>query len=541
MSRVWSVLAAGAIAIVVAGCSTGQPGDTFAPASGATMLAIALPEVHSERASIDWASEPNLLSSATRSVSGSIGTRRFGPVALSPAQPFCQTESTGLACTLAISAVPGLAQKLQLTTYATANGKGPALAVGTTTLAVHRGRNDVAVPLFGLAQQIAVRPRSNVVRQGNWQPEPLVIYGIDAAKAAIPAVSVLNRRGTASVDAVNVTLSGFLNATVRAPSGEPLTCCGIAGPTFAYDGLHAGRETFTAQAPGYASYSTHLTVLPGSNAPATIVLASTYADDPGSSYIDFVEQFSANAAGNAMPVRSFVPPASGKLGGEDSEGDVWIGGTHLSNTGSVLGRVAVPERTENVAVDGDGNLYAASPCGVYEYPAGRYGAPKPLRHIDFPNCNADDDLAVDRNGDVFISFPGASPSQGSEIHEYAAGSSSGTVKPIRRIAAPASSGSTFIGLDTDAAGNLYALNVATLAYQLLKFAPGSTAGQVLLNDSMGAFAVDDRGGIYASVSSGSPTTASLEYFPPGARTPAQIISGSATRMSGVSKIVVPRT
>ena len=146
---------------------------------------------------------------------------------------------------------------------------------------------------------------------------------------------------------------------------------------FAYDGLHAGHETFTARAPGYPSYSTHLTTLPGSNAPATIVLASAYADDPGSSYIDFVEQFSANAAGNAIQVRSFVPPAAGKLGAEDLDGNFWIGGTHLSNTGKILGRVAVPERTENIAVDGDGNLYASSPCGVYEYPAGVYGAPEP--------------------------------------------------------------------------------------------------------------------------------------------------------------------
>ena len=538
MSRARSVLAAGAFAIAMAGCSAGQPGETFAPNSGATMLAVALPAIHPEHASIDWASKPNLLSSATRSISGSIGTRKFGPIVLSPSQPFCQSDGPGLACTLEIAAVPGPAQKLKLATYATTNGKGPVLAVGTSTLSVHRGRNDVVPALFGLAAQIAVRPQADVVRQGSWQPVPLVIYGIDAAKAAIPAVSVLNRRGTASVDAVKVTLTGFLNATAGTPSDSPLTCCGIAGPVFAYDGLHTGRETFTARAAGYASYSTRLTVLPGSRAPATIVLASTYADDPDSSYIDFVEQFSANATGNAMPIRSFVPPASGKLGGEDFEGNVWIGGTHLSNTGSVLGRVAVPEHTESVAVDGDGNLYAASPCGVKEYPAGRYGSPQPIRHIDFPNCNANDDLAVDRSGNIYISFPAALSSQTSEIHEYAAGSSSGILKPVRKIF---SINGTFIALDTDAAGNLYALNVATLVYQLQKFVPGSTNGQVLLTDSIGAFAVDDRGGIYASVSSGSPSTASLEYFPPGARTPAQIISGSATRMSGVSKIVVPRT
>jgi hypothetical protein len=538
MSRARSVLAAGAFAIALAGCSAGQPGEVFAPNSGATILAVALPAIHPERAPIDWTSKPNLLSSATRSISGSIGTRKFGPITLSSSQPFCQSDGPGLACTLEISAVPGPAQRLKLATYATTNGKGPVLAEGTSTLSVHRGRNDVVPALFGLAAQIAVRPQAAVVRQGSWQPVPLVLYGIDAAKATIPAVSVLNRRGTATVEAVKVTLSGFLNATAGTPSDAPLTCCGIAGPVFAYDGLHSGRETFTARAAGYASYSTRLTVLPGSKVPATIVLASTYADDPDSSYIDFVEQFSANASGNAMPIRSFVPPASGKLGGEDSDGNVWIGGTHLSNTGSVIGRVTVPEHTESVAVDGAGNLYAASPCGVKEYPAGRYGSPQPIRHIDFPNCNANDDLAVDASGDVYISFPSALPSQTSEIHEYAAGSSSGILKPVRKIF---STNGTFIALDTDGAGNLYALNVATLAYQLQKFSPGSTAGQVLFTDSIGAFAVDDRGGIYASVSSGSPSTASLEYFPPGARTPTQIISGSATRMSGVSKIVVPRT
>ena len=217
-------------------------------------------------------SKPNLLSSATRSISGSIGTRKFGPIVLSPSQPFCQSDGPGLACTLEIAAVPGPTQKLRLATYATTNGKGPVLAAGTSTLSVHRGRNDVVAALFGLAAQIAVRPQADVVRQGSWQPVPLVIYGIDAAKAAIPAVSVLNRRGTASVDAVKVTLTGFLNATAGAASDSPLTCCGIAGPVFAYDGLHTGRETFTARAAGYASYSTRLTVLPGSKAPATIVI-----------------------------------------------------------------------------------------------------------------------------------------------------------------------------------------------------------------------------------------------------------------------------
>jgi hypothetical protein len=502
------------------------------------MLSIALPVIRAEQAPIDWASKPNMLSSATRSVSGSIGTRKFGPIVLSATQSFCRNDANGLACSLQISALPGSGQTLQLSTRATANGKGPVLAAGTSTLDVHRGRNDVVPGLFGLAQHIAVRPQSAVVRQGSWQPEPLVIYGIDAANATIPAVAVLNRRGTAPVDAVTVKLSGFLNATAASSTGEPLVCCGLAGPVFAYDGLHSGRETFTANAAGYASYATHLTVLPGSNAPATIVLASTYSDDPGSSYIDFIEQFSTNASGNAMPVRSFVPPASGKLGAEDAAGNVWIGGTHLSNTGAVLGRVAVPEHTESVAVDGDGNLYTAAPCGVNEYPAGRYGTPNPIRHLDFPNCKANDDLAVDRDGNIFISFQAASPAQTSEIHEYAAGTASGYVKPVRTIFA---ADGTFIGLDTDGEGNLYALNVAATAYQLLKFSPGSTAGQVLLTDSIGAFAVDDRGGIYASVSSGSPNSASLEYFPPGARTPAQIVSGSATRMSGVSKIVVPRT
>ena len=47
MSRAYSTLVAGAVAIAMAACSAGQPAQTFAPGTGATMVAIVLPAIHS--------------------------------------------------------------------------------------------------------------------------------------------------------------------------------------------------------------------------------------------------------------------------------------------------------------------------------------------------------------------------------------------------------------------------------------------------------------------------------------------------------------
>ena len=141
---------------------------------------------------------------------------------------------------------------------------------------------------------------------------------------------------------------------------------------------------------------------------------------------------------------------------------------------------------------------------------------------------------------IFVSIDG-SAGVPAGIIEFAAQAGSGITAPIRTIAAPFGGGHDIVGLDADASGNLYALDVSGSSTTLLQFAPGATVGKALLPGvAIQTFAVDDGGGIYARVYAAT-ESASLEYFPPGSNAPVQIISGSSTQLFAVGAIAVPRT
>jgi hypothetical protein len=554
MSRIPRFVSFLVLAIALASCGAAQPGASLVPAmpiaasatrasKGVAPLTIALPTIQAAGSTIDWSSKPNLLSQATRSISGSIGSRPFGPIALSASQAGCAAATGGLSCAISVHAPAGRAQSLVLWTYATTNGIGKPLATATATLNIYRSQKNYAAPaVYGIARSVGVRARDAVVHQGAWLAEPLLVYGIDAARQTIPSTAVVDGTG-APVESVSIKLSGFVNETITGDDGN-YSCCGIIPPIFAYDGLALGTETFAAQATGLPARTNTLKALPGPATPlATLITSSSYHATPY--YVSFVGAFASNANGNAAPLRTFVPAAGGQAFGEDAEGNFWVGSTHYSNAGKVLGTVALPAQTSAVARDKAGNLYALSTdpahCAAYEYRAGRYGHPAPIREIDFSNCDSAN-LTVDDAGNVYISIDSQTYGQpNAEIFEYAARSGSGTVAPMRTITSPSTGYNAFSGLATDAAGNLYALYVGSTPSQLLEFAPGSTTGTPLLAGvSVQSFAVDDAGGIYARVYS-APGTGSLDYFPPGSSTPAQVIVGSATQLYDVGAVVVPRT
>ena len=376
MSRFRSFLAVGVLTAALAGRSAGGGGNAFVPPgayTGAATVTLTLPAVVPAGRSIDWASKPNLLSSATRSVSGSLGRHAFGPIALRPSQHGCRAASAGLVCTIALSARAGQNQHLRIATYATTNGTGAVLAAATVSLDLVAGRNDVQPPVYGLAQRIAVRPSSNLVHQGSWQPTQLVIYGIDAAKAPIPSVTVLNQTGSAQVGDVAVTLSGFLNASVNAPDGTPLACCGIAGPIFAYDGLAYGPRNLHRASLRLSAFF---------DAPDGTAGFERAGDDRGRQhlrrfvdlgFIDFTEEFASNARGNAAPVRAFIPAADGKLAAEDAQAPAKVPPVKPSD------RSRFPRTRKPLRSIARGISFAATRCSVYEYPAGCYGKLQPPR------------------------------------------------------------------------------------------------------------------------------------------------------------------
>jgi hypothetical protein len=544
-------------AIALASCGAGHGGSDFVPspaapatsqtrASGAhASLTIALPAIQPAHSAIDWASKPNLLSPATQSVKGTVGSRKFGPIVLSALQRGCESTGSGLSCSIVVDAAAGRAESLHLETYATASGTGTPLATSTETIDVYAGQaNFVSPPVYGIAQQVAVRAQDGAVHQGTWAPEPIVTYGIDAAKQPIPSTAVLDRKGSAQITTIAIALSGFVSETLSDAYGERYACCGIIPPIFAYDGRHTGTETFTARAPGYPAYSTQLRVLPGSLALGTLITQSSYSDSPN--YVSFVEQYAANARGNAAPIRSFIlPEGSGAPFGEDAKGRFWVGNTQFSNLGKALGSLGATAGQTAVARDSHGNVYAIQTpangrCAIAEFPAGRYQT-APVRRIDLACPSGISNLTVDRNGTIFAALPAIAP-QTATILAYAPGTGSGSIAPTQRIVFPsAGTGQTFAGLDTDAAGNLYVLANAGGRFTLLEFAPGSTIGTPILTGvSVQSFAVDDAGDIYARIYQ-APGPGSLDYFPAGSSTPTIVIGGSATQLYDVGPIVIPRS
>ena len=247
-------IVASLFALALAACGSSRVSGGFVPpaapdqrlstdaSAGPVTLTITLPAIQPQNARVDWASGPNLLSAATRSVTGMVGTHAFGPVALSTSQTGCEATSGGLGCTFSIRVPSGDNQRLQLQTHASKNGTGPALATATLTLNVRPGAERFAAPhVFGIARRIAAGPLDATVHQGTWQPVPIVVYGVDAAKAPIPSAAVVDRSDARIESVAAVTLSGFVNATLKGSDDAPIACCGITDRTFSYDGLHAGR------------------------------------------------------------------------------------------------------------------------------------------------------------------------------------------------------------------------------------------------------------------------------------------------------------
>jgi hypothetical protein len=542
MSRALPIVAACILAIALAACGSPRSNTGFVPgvadggnsssgrSASSVRLTITLPAISKQNAPIDWASNPNLLSAATRSVAGSIGTRSFGPIGLSP--DGCEAASDGLSCAFSVTANAGKHQQVHIRTYATVNATGPVLASANVLLDVTAGKHRfTAPPMVGIARSLVAQPLDGTVRRGTWEPVPIAVYGIDAAKAPIPSHDLVDRHGNPVTGIDGVKLAGFVNETIAGSNGADLACCGGIVATFAYDGLRTGHETFSVVAKGFQSQPSALKAVNGPGAIATVVTGSSYSNSP--SYVSFIVQYAAGASGNVPPVRSFVPPnGSNRPFGEDERGTFWVDGTHFANDGSILGTVALPAHTSALARDVAGNLYAATACAIFEYPAGHYGKPAAIRQVRYPQCGSPTDLAVDSNGTIFVSLEDRGNVL-SEILEYGTSDTA----PARIMHVPA--GHNVTGLDTDSHGNLYVLDVIDTHAKLLQFAPSARRGRPLLNGiAIQTFAVDDDGGIYARVY--SDPGGSLEYFAPGASVPSQIISGENTQLYDVGPITVPR-
>jgi hypothetical protein len=530
-----------ALAFTVAACSSGsstlspaaglpsaRTAQHGAPATGGATLVITLPLIQQVDDPFSW--EPpvvNRLSSATGSISGTVGTSKFGPIALGSGAPACGAATPGgpLKCVITVNAPLGT-ESLTMNTYATGKIKAP-LATGTQSVQVFSGTNYATATLAGIARRVATIIEGTL-RQGAFTTPPILAYGIDAAGRPIPGSISQGLQ-------IGVQLTGFqtisLSRTCNYGDCRPTYCCGIIS-TFPYDGLATGRETVrTTSTASYNPVLTYATVQPGNTALATLLVQQTVAQSRDS-FPTLLMQFAQNAAGNTAPAR--VVETSGVFA-EDASGDYWAGSTHYSNLGAKLGSVNVGNYGPS-AIDAQGHLYSTiQGCGFSEYPANSYGTLKPTRTV---TCTGDaTGFTVDAAGDVYLSFEYANGA--ATILEYGP-SGSGSVPPIRTITTQTGGYASYQQLATDASGNLYAHMFGSSG--LFEFAPGATIGRQLFPSlSVLAFAVDNAGDVYVAAEGSSKGPFSLEVFAPGSTTPARVLSGSAARLGdGISAIVVPR-
>jgi hypothetical protein len=531
--------------------ASGSSASVVAPAAarlpnGATALAITLPPIQPKGSAIDWSALPNSLSSATESVSGTIGKKAFGPIALSSSESSCQTSSTGLVCTVTVNAAAGTNVPVDIATYGKKTGTNDKLAIGTTTLSIFKGQSNVVKPaMSGIARSIGMSPQQTSLTQGFVANDRLAIYGVDAAKHAIPSSSIVDASGAVQKK-FDIAFSGPVSVpkSTHGCRRSEAQCWGYVR-SFVYDGLQSGTETIVVSVKGFPDATESVNVLPGTATLAPLLTQGSLTvpslvPDGQPKVLSFISEFALDATGNVAPTRTFIQGFAPSYG-EDSKGNFWEGATHLSNRGAVLGTVAVAPGYQPVYVDAKGHLYAFSTnpdqCTLNEYSRGADGATKLLRQITMGSCqDSGISIAVDRAGDVFTSLSAASP----EVNEYPP-TGSGALSPTRTIPVTSTAYAS-VGLDTDASGNLYVLTSSdngTVQWQLSQFAPGATTGtQRLGGTNVQNFAVDDAGDIYGCVTTGG--AYALVYFQAGSDTPSRTISGSNT-MLNCDPILVPRS
>ena len=297
--------------------------------NGATTLAITLPPIQPKGVAIDWVSLPNSLSSATESVSGTIGKKPFGPIALSSSQSNCQTSNAGLVCTVTVPAASGGDVVIDVATYGKKTGANDQLATGTVTQSIFRGQSNAVKPaMVGIARSFGVSAQQRTLTQGFVVNDRLAIYGVDAADHPIPSNSIVNADG-----AVEKTFEIGFSGPVNVPKREH-KCdrrakeCRSWGyvDSFVYDGLQSGTETITVSTKGFPDAIESAKVVPGTSIVAPLLTRGTIGGQPKT--LRFISEFQLDANGNVAPSRTFLPNFAPSYG-EDSKGNFW-GRRHAS-------------------------------------------------------------------------------------------------------------------------------------------------------------------------------------------------------------------
>jgi hypothetical protein len=480
-----------------------------------------------------------LLSSGTRTISGTFGKVTFGPLDISAGSKNCQAAAGGRTCTIQVP-VPAGTSDLRLLTYGAQASFGPLALMGKTRVLIRPGVLNYAPPLrwFGIAHKVKITATPRTLTQFKPSQSILTIYGIDGSEAPIPESGL-----------VDASSAGFSTTTVATGAYKQSPDVKNFTPfTWTYDGRFAGTETFTTT--GYvrkkavATASVTLTITPGNSSSIGQILAASVAF-PGSSDVSIVE-FTNAALGNVDPLRNVQGVAAPY--GMQSDGSFWMLTNRYDTIGDVLGRIAPPKPGQVAtasAVDAAQNEYVAyepandNACSqdlhIYVFAANSYGKTTTRDIQSTLGCSASD-LTVDGAGVMYAYIPPSFYGKAAgTVYEFAP-NTSGNVPPERTI--PDIFLANLVG---DKAGNLYALYSATASgtpSNLVVFAPGATTWKpVLPGVTVSAFTLDSKGNIYAEVPVSS-TAFQVEVFPAGSTTASRVIGGSKTTLTIPAGIAV---
>jgi hypothetical protein len=485
---------------------------------------------------------PTRLSSATRSVSGTFGSSKIVPVALTPTTPGCTLEGDGLYCSVTI-VVPAGTALLTVSTYASPDGTGKPLATASEQVSVVTGSRNYATPKtwIGLAASYKLAFTKKIFQQGVPSSTVISFYGIDAGGAIIPSNDVGEAGG--KLAKAQLQFAGAYPQKIALPKNLPFTSV-----TFAYDGRLAGSTTVQAISAAPKSDSIYATSTlqfkQGATGAGQLFVQGTGAtqDDPS-----LLLEYAASAAGNAAPLRAYT--MHGAPMWANTKGEFWAGPFQVGNLydpdwlekydakGNGLVRLTPADGVIlRAAVDPAENVYTAEGdldeydgCFLDPESINVYSAAKDWRKIrGFApgNINCPDAMAADASGDVFLAYyipDDSGPSAGwAYVDEYAPNARGASPKPIREFAIPKT---YVVGLAVDSKGTVYVQSGSSL----LEYPRGSKR-EVFPGNPIGRFALDAHDNLYVS------SNGTIYEYAPGDTSPIRSISLSGRGIGTVEGI-----
>ncbi len=383
--------------------------------------------------------------------------------------------SASSACSITVSAPVGTNESVQVLLFASTDGSGTALAVGTVgTSFIANQSTSTSFGLKGVMASFTVSLSPATFTPG----QPLTNGQAQVQENAFDAAGEALAPGYVTTGLQNAPQ--FI-ATVSDTAGQLSV---VSGTQLAYSGAGAGPASVTVQAPSYPTVTANVSY--AAAAPLTIAFAAgLYGGGDFTSQL-VVGEYAAGASTATRQFDAVYHTASGTLVRFDPNETLWGGPIGVKSDGSSAGTLPFSDRL--LAFDANGNAYASNitsnALNVYALSG---SSATLLRSIASSGavCSA----APDVSGNIYVGLCSGG------VREYAAGSTSGTVTPI------ASDATAFPPVAVDRSGDVIATATGST---LVVYGPGvfghgaPTASCVISVVAFNDVGVDTSGNVYVA-------------------------------------------